>query len=749
MVFKLPSVSDNVNHQSDLITKYVYQITPKLGHVERGYNIPEWFSNGLGQSIFDENTLNVQIPTDTEINTQAGFDESDILAFMSKTNAKKLLDKEGNPKYNRLVFVRDDQIFNSPTPSSVTTPTEPSNSTSQNDVQSTPEVDEVAKDLSKAQDGMMDKYDKQQSELDKKIQDAVNAIQQTGEYQWARYSGNGYEVSSRGDRRFSAMNATFKPDTIVEGVDVGGRTIEDVYQNVIKRSGKGQAPAADSIIRRPVIESELSGEALQDYYSKDPSDWSYRIGYLPLWQEWAKQNPELIDELRKKAHGRFLTDMFANTRVSQARALAEILNTPTQSQEIKDLNNLTPQDDPENFNDAEQSKQVLESDRTILSNEELKYWNEHGIEGKPRILVASEHTDPVWEKNYQKVIDIIEGRRKVNSWQQIEAPSAKFPKGRWKKVEITGHDFAGFYIVTKHDGLPILKLLQTKIPKLIHFSVTSLGGTQYEPGVMKYNDMLDRIEDYIKQGLDPESVTMRIDPIVPGVTNMQDVENIIKRSVAMGIKRVKFSVMDAYKSTREAFAQFNYDFDTYYGYLPGGRPAFHAKPEVLTGIAQQMLAFKEKYGITLHTCAENINISGIEKDGCLSISAVNNMLGTSIPDVEENQSGQRDGCTCFGGKVDALSGNDKCNSTCWYCYMSQFKNKAHEYYNPDGTLKNDMYTQTRESQQPIQPVQQADAIQQVTQPVQRDLFDNDPVFNHLNDKEKQQGRQFKDYCGGK
>jgi hypothetical protein len=35
---------------------------------------------------------------------------------------------------------------------------------------------------------------------------------------------------------------------------------------------------------------------------------------------------------------------------------------------------------------------------------------------------------------------------------------------------------------------------------------------------MKYNDLLDRIAEYIKLGLDPNTITIRIDPIVPGET---------------------------------------------------------------------------------------------------------------------------------------------------------------------------------------------------------------------------------------
>ena len=256
------------------------------------------------------------------------------------------------------------------------------------------------------------------------------------EIKWGRFSDNGYEVSTRGDKRFSALVATFKEGTVIDGVDVSGMTIENVYQSVIKKSGKGKAPSRESklfidtapkfrgkmsfaygsqrasgvtsattleaikngertattrytsdgnidywkqakvgdvieftgqngdkvLVRvtkelhqlpksttaeewsakegwdtsrfeqrvRPQIEK---GEAYQmefEYIDQSKAameDFSYREEYLPLWKEWAKQNPELIDELRIKAKGKTLTDQFANTRVSQARALADILNS--------------------------------------------------------------------------------------------------------------------------------------------------------------------------------------------------------------------------------------------------------------------------------------------------------------------------------------------------------------------------------------------------------------------------------------
>lgn len=75
-----------------------------------------------------------------------------------------------------------------------------------------------------------------QSQLSKDKQSSVAPVRGT------------YEVSTAGDKRFSALNATFAEGTIIDGVDVSGKTIEYVYQNVIKKSGKGKAPAKNSIL---------------------------------------------------------------------------------------------------------------------------------------------------------------------------------------------------------------------------------------------------------------------------------------------------------------------------------------------------------------------------------------------------------------------------------------------------------------------------------------------------------------------
>lgn len=110
---------------------------------------------------------------------------------------------------------------------------------------------------------------------------------------WARYDPNGYEVSSRGDCRFSALYARM-PD---------GRTIEMHYQCDVKgyqpggtwwRMGKGRPPLRDV---------------------------NLAIEYFSLWSQWAQFNPELIAELKRLRTGKNLTDCFAKTSINQAWAL--------------------------------------------------------------------------------------------------------------------------------------------------------------------------------------------------------------------------------------------------------------------------------------------------------------------------------------------------------------------------------------------------------------------------------------------
>jgi len=144
---------------------------------------------------------------------------------------------------------------------------------------------------------------------------------------WARHSENSYEVSSAGDNRFSALSARLKD----------GRTIEEAYQLDVKGyrnlNYTWQQAKKDHGVNAPI---KLNEEQLYNAYKE-------------LWQQWADENPELMQELRNNTVDKILTDKFATGLVTQARALSEILNEtegismPIVDSEVRDTDIAKPQ----------------------------------------------------------------------------------------------------------------------------------------------------------------------------------------------------------------------------------------------------------------------------------------------------------------------------------------------------------------------------------------------------------------------
>ena len=121
-------------------------------------------------------------------------------------------------------------------------------------------------------------------------------------WEWARATEheNFYEVSTKGDTRFSPLNARLRD----------GRTIEEAYQLDVKGYRARGYTDWQQAKRKPPLDKSI------DLYA----------AYLTLWRQWARENPRLITQLAKLAAGKVLTDRFATSEVCQAHALADILN---------------------------------------------------------------------------------------------------------------------------------------------------------------------------------------------------------------------------------------------------------------------------------------------------------------------------------------------------------------------------------------------------------------------------------------
>lgn len=118
---------------------------------------------------------------------------------------------------------------------------------------------------------------------------------------WARFHANGYEVSSQGDTRFSALFAVL-PD---------GRTIEEAYQLDVKGY-------------RVISDNWRDGKGNKAYNNKSRAElWAE---YLELWREWVIDTPIMFYDLRQRSKGKVLTDKFATSDINQAHALAVLIS---------------------------------------------------------------------------------------------------------------------------------------------------------------------------------------------------------------------------------------------------------------------------------------------------------------------------------------------------------------------------------------------------------------------------------------
>lgn len=330
------------------------------------------------------------------------------------------------------------------------------------------------------------------------------------------------------------------------------------------------------------------------------------------------------------------------------------------------------------------SAELLISDiDRIPSNEEIRNLrNIYNIDfnAGDRILAATERTDPAMFAD--DILNMLKNNR-----DKIKA----------------------LYIITKHDGLPIKKLLQDPTPKFIHFSITGLG-EKVEPGVMKPMDLLGKIEEYIKQGLNPNLITIRIDPLIPGLNIdgktgeiSNEVKKIIDKSLSMGITQFRTSMIDGYKSTVEDMASVGYNFSDYkdaYDSVNNDTWKYWSPKKSYIESAFLSLAdyLTEKYiqmGIdpnskTLHLCGEPIvfqnrpNKVNIERIGCVNTKIMMDILG--LKDISAyDRSNPKDFAndrveplkqstlnvkTESGMKQVTVYGKDRKN-----CYCAAFKNE--------------------------------------------------------------------------
>lgn len=383
--------------------------------------------------------------------------------------------------------------------------------------------------------------------------------------------------------------------------------------------------------------------------------------------------------------------------------------------------------------------EVLDKIEPVFTEEEQAQITEATKDGKLQVMSVSRMTDPIFFT--KEIIKFLE----ENAKKPFTDPT------RVNAIEIW----------SKHDGMPMQDLLRAckkyKVAPMVSFSITGLGDTTLERGVMKYNDLIDRIEKLVQSGdLNPNTTTIRIDPILVGETNFEDVKTIVNRCKQIGIKKFVTSLVQSYgyldgtPRDRKVVSGINeamqrdgrtYDWDKYYGIVTNqdyaaskdfvqqyqnqhpkaswseivsagaahgvrvvtqssiGKIHFIPKQEYIDEIGKILLEINKDPEIELETCS--FFIKGLRASACLDPLIIERITGVDVTDENGryNRDTSRPDCMCYGAHSDMFRMNEKkCFSSCAYCYAGKSDSNAISYYNEDGTLKDTIYTRTYESE---------------------------------------------------
>lgn len=202
------------------------------------------------------------------------------------------------------------------------------------------------------------------------------------------------------------------------------------------------------------------------------------------------------------------------------------------------------------------------------------------------------------------------------------------------------------------------------IPTMSHFTITGLGGTKFEPHVPTSEEATKQALDVMEElHINPKSVTLRIDPIVPELiyTQRKSWPKLLDSFASVGVEDVRCSVMDYYPHVRKRFEALGIEVSN----------SFQATEDQVFHHIDSLLYMVIQLNMKLHLCAEKITRPGstevnVDTEGCASKEAWKRL---GVTDLKPLIKKQRASCTCNLNKEDVLKGLDKgCKQGCTYCY---------------------------------------------------------------------------------
>ena len=197
-----------------------------------------------------------------------------------------------------------------------------------------------------------------------------------------------------------------------------------------------------------------------------------------------------------------------------------------------------------------------------------------------------------------------------------------------------------------------------------HFTITGLGGTSLEKGVLLPDEAMAQLPGLVAAAGSPALVSVRFDPVVfwregeKLVSNLPFFERLAPRIAGAGVTDVRISFAQWYGKAKRRANKRGFEF---------GNPEESEK----RARAADLAATAAKWGLVLHACAQGFlaEVPGFRPSSCLDGKRLQELHPRREPASIRKDRTQRSECGCTESK-DIGSYAQICPHSCVYCYAS-------------------------------------------------------------------------------
>jgi hypothetical protein len=215
------------------------------------------------------------------------------------------------------------------------------------------------------------------------------------------------------------------------------------------------------------------------------------------------------------------------------------------------------------------------------------------------------------------------------------------------------------------EGRHALRALLGKYDQVfLHFTITGLGGTFIEGGVLPPEKALAQVGPLAEAAGHPRRVSLRFDPVVwwneagRERTNLDFFERLAPRAAAEGITDIRFSLTQWYGKARRRAARSGFEFID---------PPVERKLEA----ARHLAGVAADWKLNLASCSQDFltEVPGITASACIDGRLLAELHPGREPASLLKDKSQRPECGCTES-VDIGSYTQTCPHACVYCYAN-------------------------------------------------------------------------------